>query len=618
MPDYMVPSYFVFLDRIPLTPNRKIDRGALPAPGAGTGKDYAAPRTENEKRLAALWSHVLNIDINNIGIEDNFFELGGHSLLATILAARIHKEFQVKLALVEVFQSPTIKGLSRHLQGAGEDKFIAVEPVEKKEYYILSPAQKRLYILQQMDGNSTAYNMPEVIPFAEVPGAGKLEDIFKRLIVRHESLRTSFHMIGGHPVQRIHDSVEFKMQNYELAAKRHKKTNTNSNEENLAEVFWGVQGGDFTKKPPWPPEAIINHFVRPFDLSRAPLLRAGLLEPEKGRGILWLDMHHIVCDGISREVVRNDFMLFAGGSAPLPLRIQYKDFSQWLHGGGVAEAIKQQEVYWLKQFGGEIPAPDLPTDYARPMVKSFAGDTVPFEIPAPQTRILKDFALENGSTLYMVLLGAFNILLAKLGGREDIVVGTPVGGRRHADLDKIMGMFVNTLALRNHPAGGKTVTGFLHEVKERTLNAFENQDYPFEDLVEKVAVNRDTGRNPLFEVTFSLSTIAAASPAVTPGETSETARQNSGTTVRLPYDYENKTAKFDLTLVGMERDGKLLFSLNYCTELFKKETIEMFVKNLKEVVDRVSTDREVRIKDFKLTHGLLSTKVDTSQMSFEF
>ncbi|NIM15786.1 MAG: amino acid adenylation domain-containing protein [Candidatus Aminicenantes bacterium] len=542
LPDYMIPSFFVFLDKIPVTPNRKVDRRALPAPEVKAGEDSSAPRSETQKKLAAIWSEILNI--NNIGIDDNFFELGGHSLLATILAAKIHKEFQVKLALVEVFKTPTIRGLSPYIQDAVKEKHTSIEPVEKKDYYVLSSAQQRLYLIQQMDLKNTAYNMPEIIPVGEDIDIQKLEETFNKLIQRHESLRTSFHMIANEPVQKIHDAVEFEI------------------EQHTPAFGHPSQEGD-------------RAFVRPFDLANAPLLRVGLTPHQ----VLLVDMHHIISDGISRGVLMQDFTASYRGEALPPLRIQYKDFAGWQNRRAETDAIKQQADFWLKEFREEVPVLNLPFDFHRPGVHTFSGSVVNFEISHSHTTSLKAAALDNHSTLYMVLLSIFYILLFKLSSQEDIVIGTPVAGRGHIELENIIGMFVNTLALRHFSNGEKSFSEFLKEVKEHTLKAFENQDYPFEELVEKAAVQRDVSRNPIFDVMFVFQNTPDGR-----GEVVETPVNIDG---KKEYNYIDNPSKFDLTLFTVESGKKLALAFQYATKLFKPGTIEKFARYFCTIVTAV-------------------------------
>ncbi|MCP5054279.1 MAG: AMP-binding protein, partial [bacterium] len=566
LPDYMVPSYFMELERIPLTPNGKVDRGVLPVPDLHARDTYIAPGSVVEKQLVRLWSHVLGVPGPVIGIDSNFFELGGHSLKATILVSKIHKELNVKVSLTEVFRSPTIRELAQYIQGAARERYAAVEPVEKREYYRPSSAQKRLYILYRMEPGSIAYNMPRFIPFQHIPPLEKLQEAFTKLIERHESLRTSFHMIHNQPVQTVHDHVEFRME------------------------FFGKG------LPPRSPLNGNRDFARPFDLSRAPLMRVGLEKTGESRTVLMVDMHHIISDGISMDVLEGDFVALVGGKSLSPLRLHYKDYAQWQTGETEMENMKTQSIYWLNEFEGEIPVLQLPADYPRPTVRSFEGDFINSRLSVEESRALSALALETGSTSFMVLLSLTTILLSKVSGQEDIVIGTPVAGRRHADLEKIIGMFVNTLAIRNYPLGRKTVSGFLHEVKELTLNAFENQEYQFEDLVEQLPVERDTGRNPLFDVMFILNNINNGPEAV-----NTTQMVDQGSHQEFPVENSvNRAAKFDLTIAVVESGESLHIGFQYCTELFKRETIQRLSGYLKRTVTLAVESPGIKLSDIEI------------------
>ncbi|MCP4117989.1 MAG: AMP-binding protein, partial [Desulfobacteraceae bacterium] len=488
LPDYMIPAFFIKLEKLPLTPNGKIDRKALghyqiSRPQSQT---YIAPRNEIEKTLTRIWVDILDIDKQEAGIDNDFFRMGGHSLKATIMAARIHKELNVKLLLAEIFKNSTIRTLADTIKELKQDKYLAVQPAEKKEYYIMSAAQKRLYVLQQMDLESTVYNMPQTIPLTKDTDPARLENAFKKLIRLHESLRTAFHMHEDQPVQNVCDTVEFEIEYY-----------ANNTEDEVGAAFF-----------------------RPFDLAKAPLLRAGIAELPVAPGVrnvhdihdihdirdrvMLIDMHHIINDGTSQQILTRDFFALYAGENVTPLKIQYKDYAEWQNSSLHTQLLKQQEEFWVSRLPGELPVLDLPTDYPRPVVRSFEGNNLSFELNENETAKLKETAKENEATLYMTILTIFTILLSKLGGQEDIIVGMPTAGRRHADLENIIGMFVNTLVMRNYPSGEKTCREFLKEIKKGTLQAFDNQEYQFEDLVDRLSVRRDTGRNPIFDVMFNL------------------------------------------------------------------------------------------------------------------
>jgi hypothetical protein len=313
------------------------------------------------------------------------------------------------------------------------------------------------------------------------------------------------------------------------------------------------------------------------------------------------DMHHIISDGSSLGIISREFMaLYAGEELPA-LPVQYKDYAAWQGGEKQSEILKRQEEYWLGQFSDGAPVLNLPLDYARPTVQSFAGRSVSFEILALETASLNKLARDQGATLYMVLLAIFNILLARLSGRQDIVIGTPTAGRRHVDLQGIIGMFINTLSMRNFPAGEKNFSDFLQEVKTNTLAAFENQEYQFEDMVEKLDITRDAGRNPMFDVMFALQNMDITAVEV-PG-------------LKLTsYEYENKTAKFDIILMGFEVQDRLEFYLEYSTELFKQDTIERFIGYFKDVIAAVSENSEIMLNDINISCDLV---VPESKISHE-
>jgi len=597
MPDYMIPSNFVRMEKIPLMPNGKVDRKALPKPGSKANEDYTAPRNKLERELVDLWSKILGIDAlhvsqlkTSIGIDDNFFLLGGHSLKATVMVSRIHKELHVHVPLVEIFKRSTIRELAEFISEKTGVKYESIPPVEEKEYYQLSSAQRRLYFLQQMEPESVVYNIPVIIPLAEEVDIGKSEEVSRKLIKRHESLRTSFHLVNDEPVQRIHKEVEAKVE---------VKDDDTEETGGLAPLSPVPLPIEPVARSPQPAAALISSFIRPFDLARAPLIRAGVIKEEGKPTILIVDLHHIITDGTSQEVLNQDFISLYKGEKLPSLRIQYKDFAGWQNMNREGVELKQQELYWLKEFAGEIPVLNIPTDYPRPLIQSYEGNSLYFEISARQTRALNEVALRGEATLFMVLAALFNILLSKLSGQEDIVIGVPAAGRRHTDLEKIIGMFVNILALRNYPTGQKTFPVFLKELKEIALKAFENQEYQFEDLVEKVIIQRNTARNPLFDIMFvlqNMNTGLTGQDKYPKFETTQLVEPD------LPKVYENiiQTAKFDLALSAVERGRGLFFSIQYCTKLFKKETVERFLEYFKKIVSIAVKEPDIKISDIEI------------------
>ncbi|UCH94008.1 MAG: amino acid adenylation domain-containing protein, partial [Candidatus Aminicenantes bacterium] len=568
LPDYMIPTYFVPLERFPLTQSGKIDRSALPEPKAAE-IPYVAPRNELEKTLVNLWCTVLCKDADQVGIDANFFQLGGHSLKATALVAKIHKTLDIRVPVVQIFKTPTVRGLAAYIKSVREDKFISIEPAPLKEYYPLSSAQKRLYILQQMDETGIGYNMPGVFLLEGDLDGAKLEGAFKRLIEQHESLRTSFHMIEEEPVQRVQKKIDFKgISKKDLGRRR--------------QIDIAL-------------DEIIKAFVRSFDLSKAPLLRAGLMELEPGKHLLMIDMHHIISDGISFIIVLRDLLAFYSGKSLAPLRIQYKDYCQWQLGSREMEIRKKQADFWINTFSKEIPVLNLPSDFPRPAVQRFEGRRQGFTLDKEVTKRLKEVALSGEATLFMILLAVFNAFLSKMTGQEDIVAGTVVSGRDHSELQPIVGMFVNTLALRNYPCEEKTFSQFLKEVKTTALAAFENRSYPFEDLVEQVTIKRDISRNPIFDVMFRLQNFDVE------GEEEEITELESEEGLRLkPWDFNKTTSPFDLTLIGVEVEAHLYFKMEYSTNLFKEETISRFIGYFKRIALSASKNPHEKLSQLEI------------------
>ncbi|WP_243735363.1 condensation domain-containing protein, partial [Paenibacillus turpanensis] len=543
LPGYMIPSYFVELERLPLTPNGKIDRKALPAPevGAGGGREYVAPRTELEARLAAIWQDVL-VREQAVGITDNFFDLGGHSLRATTLVSKVHKELGAQFPLRDVFRYSTVEEMAAAMERLETGSFTAIPAAEPSEYYPLSSAQKRLYILNQLEGAELSYNIPGAMLLEGELDRQRFEEAFRGLVARHETLRTGFEMVKGEAVQRIYEKAEFQVEYVQISGEQAEET--------------------------------VRQFVRPFDLAKPPLLRVGLAELAPDRHILMFDMHHIVSDGVSIDVLIEEFVRLYSGEQLEPLRIQYKDYAVWQQSDEQKAQLAKQEAYWLNMFRGELPVLELPTDYPRPAMQSYEGRTLQLFMHSEKSEGLKRLAAENGATLYMVLLAGYTILLHKYTGQEDVVVGTPIAGRNHSDVQPLIGMFVNTLAIRSYPAASKTFLDYLKEIKETTLGAFEHQNYPFEELVEKVNVARDLSRNPLFDTMFALQ------------NTENLEFQLSGLHLST-YASEEIVSKFDLSLDVTEIEEGLEYLFEYATALYKAETVEKLAAHYLQLLESI-------------------------------
>jgi acyl carrier protein/NRPS condensation-like uncharacterized protein len=584
----MIPACFVTLDKIPLTANGKVDRKALPDPGLEGRSEYIAPRNEVEKKLVEIWRGVLGLgDEPSIGIDDNFFDLGGHSLRATILAAKIYKKLGMKIPLTEIFKSPTIRGLSKNIPDAAEGKYIPLKSTEKREYYHLSSLQKRFYILSQMRGIGTSYNFVNVMTLEGMLRRSCMEEAFQLLIQRHESLRTSFELREGEVVQRIRPA---------------------------AEIDFSVEFQEKYESEPFIEEEIqqiIQAFSKPFDLSQPPLLRVKLVKMSYREHLLFFDMHHIISDGTSIGILVRDLVSFYQGKKISLLRLEYKDFCQWQNSSEGQETIKQQENYWLDLFKEEGPQLALFTDYERPAVQSFAGEAIYFSLEKEIKEKIDRLIRDSGATLYMILLAVYNILLSKYSGQEDIVVGTPIAGRQHADFENVIGLFINVLAMRNFPGADKTFLQFLNEVKENTLQAYQNQQYPFGHLLEKLGRIKEVSRNPLFDVELAVQNM----------EIPEFRLEG----LRLaPYEsYTYQISQVDVALYAAEAEGGDTIHANmlYCSALFKRETIERFIASFKEILSAVLENRNLLLRDIHIVHDFAvveSSAYQGESVDFDF
>ncbi|AEI43017.1 non-ribosomal peptide synthase/polyketide synthase [Paenibacillus mucilaginosus] len=545
LPDYMVPSRFVILGRLPLTPSGKLDRKALPVPDGSdalhpAAGEYEAPETETEVRLAALWQAVLGVE--RIGRSDSFFLLGGHSLKATVLFSRLRKEWEADVPMRAIYEHPVLRELAAYLDADAAGHSVPsgasvragqIPPAGARASYPLSPAQQRIYALQNLNPDGTAYHMPARFVLSGQLDIRRLEAAFQALIARHEPLRTSFEIRDNGPVQIVHPQVSFEL--------RHASYGT--------EAWQSMQ----------------EEASRPFDLGRAPLLRASVTAhgPEEHR--LWIDIHHIVCDGVSQGLLISELMTFYthGPDTQLPaLPVQYKDYAVWQQERLQSGSIGKSEDYWLGRFSGELPVLELPTDRPRTTAGRAEGAVFTFELEETLTDSIRRLADQTGATLYMVLLAAYYVLLARYSRQDDIIVGSSTAGRIHADLEPLAGMFVQTLPLRARPYSGMPVLSWISEVKELTLAAWEHQEYPFERLVSKLGLQGAAGRNPVFDAFFVLQNMELAPRDFEAGELQIRA---------MPV--ERSTAKFDLTLEALELGGGLAFALEYNKGLFDEASI---------------------------------------------
>jgi amino acid adenylation domain-containing protein len=559
LPEYMIPSAFVFLDELPLTPNGKVDRKMLPQPDQSrpeSGGHYVAPRTPVEEVLCGLWAEVLRV--GRVGVEDNFFELGGHSLLATRLAARVREAFRVELPLRALFERQTVAGLAAEVErglraGLGQDSPPLLR-ADRARPLPLSFAQQRLWFLDQLEPGNPLYNIPIVLRLEGQLNADALKQSLSEVVRRHEALRTTITSLDEAPAQIVSASAELT-----------------------------VAGVDLSTLPAGEREAEVRRLSheeaqRPFDLARGPLFRATLLRLSEAEHVLLLTMHHIVSDGWSMQVLAREVAaLYAafrqGQPSPLPeLEIQYADYAVWQREWLQGTALEEQLDYWRQRLADTPPVLELPTDRPRLPQPRFAGASLPVSLPARLTEDLKSFSRRAGVTPFMTLLAAWQVLLSRYTGQTDIAVGVPVANRQRSEVEGLIGLFVNTLVLRTDLSGDPTFIDLLGRVRETALGAYAHQDLPFEKLVEDLQPARSLNHTPLFQVLLNWQP--------------EPSEEFSAPDLRLSVmPTDSGTAKFDLTLTMFDARDGFRGHIGYSTDLFDEATIVRLAGHFETLLD---------------------------------
>jgi amino acid adenylation domain-containing protein len=554
----MVPSSFVTLDALPLSSSGKLELKSLPAPDSrASAPALLPPRTPSEQLLASLWSELLAVP--SVGATDNFFELGGHSLLATQLVSRVRSAFQIELPARELFEHPTVQTLAARLDVLlREGHGLQLPPLTSAPRtgpLPLSFAQQRLWFLDQLEPGSAAYNIPVALRLSGPLDVSALERSFSELVRRHEALRTTFPQVAGEPVQLISPPTPFLLAVTDLSAHPHRD----------AEAL----------------RLATDEASRPFDLLRGPLLRASLLSLGQQHHVLLLTMHHIVSDGWSMQVLIREmsalYQAFSSGlPSPLPeLSLQYPDYALWQRSWLKDDVLQAQLSWWRSQLDGAPAAMELPTDFPRPKTQSFNGASVPVHLPRPLSDALESLCRREGVTPFMALLAAFQAFLSRYSGQDDISVGSPIAGRRFAELEGLLGFFVNTLVLRSRFAHNPSFRQLLSHVRDSTLGAFAHQDIPFEKLVEALQPSRDLSRSPLFQVMFVLQ----GSHAERPSASTETSLSLH------PFEVEGQSTKFELQLTLSHSPDGFSGLLTFNTALFRPDTAQRMARCFVTLLD---------------------------------
>ncbi|WP_168188733.1 non-ribosomal peptide synthetase [Thermoflavimicrobium daqui] len=556
IPEYMIPSIFMQIEALPLTPSGKVSRRSLPKPDRNLlTENKTEPETEMEKCIAAIWAEVLNCE--PIGREDHFFELGGHSLLATKVISRVRSTLNSDFPLHWIFDYPRLCELAacveEHLQKESEHKAERVSPAPREACMPLSYAQERIWFFEQLQPELTAYNLSFAVQIQGNLDIHALDKSYQQIIRRHEALRSTFPAKDGQPVQVIHHPTPYTIEKVDL---RHLK---DGEREQQARI-------------------LANQEVdKPFDLACGPLIRAILYQLDDQEWVLLFTMHHIVSDGWSMSIFADELFigyrneLIGDDNLPPDLPLQYVDYAVWQRNWLQGKVLTEQMDYWKQQLEGALPLLQLPTDRPRPAVQSNRGASVRFSFNQQLTESINRFCQEEDVSLYMTLLTAFKVLLHRYTGEEDLLVGTPIANRNRKEWESLIGFFVNTLVIRTHPQAKQTWREYLKQVRGVALEAFEHQDVPFEKLVKELQPHRDLGYSPLFQVMFILQN--------TPNES-----------VNLPFidiqpvELNTQTALFDLTLEMEEIEGEIRGTVEYATDLFDEDTILRFIGHYEQLL----------------------------------
>ncbi|HWG99355.1 MAG TPA: condensation domain-containing protein, partial [Pilimelia sp.] len=571
LPDYMVPAAFVTLDALPVSPNGKVDRRALPAPAPETAgaADHDPPATAAERAVAEIWAEVLGVE--RVGATDNFFALGGDSILSIQITSRLRAAFGVPVSPRALFTTPTVRGLAATLPAPAAAPADVIPVADRGAPLPMSFAQQRLWFLDQFEPGGVEYLSPTTLRLRGRLRPDVLADALSALVARHESLRTTFDAVDGRGVQVI--GAPYRVE----------------------PPVTDLSGLPAAEREARLPETLATLVARPFDLRTGPPLRADLVRLADDDHVLVLVLHHIVTDGWSTGVLLNELGdLYAAGvrgePAALPdLPVQYADFALWQRERLSGPALAEELAYWRETLAGVEPL-ELPTDRPRPAVHTTHGAVHELVLPADVAARLREVGQDRNASLFMTLVAACQALLSRWSGQEDVAVGTVTSGRERPELERLVGFFVNTLVLRSTVDGGAPFADLLAAVRGTVLDAFAHQEVPFERVVDEVAPARDTSRTPLFQVMVVLQNLREQAMEL-PDLRAE------------DVDAPMATAAFDLTLEFQEVPDGLHAAITYNTDLFDADTIARLAGQLTVLLHAVTDAPDAPLDDVELMSG---------------
>ena len=572
LPDYMVPSYFVALDTLPITSNGKVDRKALANIELGAenrSQEYVAPETTDEKVLVEIWETVLMKD--RVGLNDNFFSLGGHSLKAIQMVARIQKEFNVQIAIADIFTSPVLKDLLSKVTSSSRNDFEAIEAIPEQEYYDVSYAQKRLWVVSQFDGMESAYNIPASYIFDGNFDADLFSKACYALLERHEILRTTFAQVEGEVKQKVHATSQ-----YPFEVGRVDLTEEETSKDSMDK---------------W----LQDQIKKPFDLEKGPLLSANLVKLESEKTLLLFVVHHIIYDGWSMGVLIEEVLtlyeaFLKGQENPLPpLAIQYKDYAHWQRERLSGRYLANHRKYWNDKFKDGAPLLAFDTDYPRPKLRTNQGDIMSFVLEKGHVEAINKLCQENEVSLFMFFMAVVNTLFYRYTGQEDIVIGTPVSDRDHHDLERQIGFYINNLAIRTQFDRDDTFEALLEKVKAVSLEAYDHQVYPYDLLVEDLGLAKDTGRFPLFDILLLVENKDESVEKAGP-EDFATEAFNSGYIV----------SNMDMRIVLQESSENISGYIEYNIGLFKQATITELLTRMQQIMGAVLHNDQLKLYEIEI------------------